>query len=69
MKYQNKPILIQEFCRVVFYDFNQLINSNSQLKSYHETANAFGMRVNNTAFVCLFVSSIYPPDSWDNVRR
>ena len=34
VKYQNKPIFIEEFYNVGIYDFQQLITSHGQLKSY-----------------------------------
>ena len=51
VKYQNKPIFIEEFYSVCIYDFQQLITSHGQLKSYNELANEFGMRANNNAFI------------------
>ena len=50
VKYQ-KFILIEEFCTVGINDFNQLINSDDQLKSYNEIANEYGMIANNTALI------------------
>ena len=38
VKYQNKPIFIEEFYNVGIYDFQQLITSHGQLKSYDELA-------------------------------
>ena len=51
VKYQNKPIFIEEFYSLGIYHFQQLITSHGQLKSYDELANEFGIRANNNAFI------------------
>ena len=51
VKYQNKPIFIEEFYNVGIYDFQQLITSHGQLNTYDELANEFGMRANNNVFI------------------
>ena len=51
VKYQNKPIFIEEFCKFGIYDFLQLITFHGQLKPYDELANEFGMRANNNVFI------------------
>ena len=51
VKYQNKPIFIEEIYNVGIYDFQQLITSYGQLNSYHELANEFEMRANNNVFI------------------
>ena len=54
VKYQNKPIFIEEFDSVGIYDFQQLITSHGQLKSYDELTNEFGMRANSNAFYKIY---------------
>ena len=51
VKYQNKPIFIEKFYNLGIYDFQQLITSHGQLKSYDELANEFAMRANNNVFI------------------
>ena len=51
VKYQNKPIFIEEFYNVGIYDFQQIITSHGQLKTYDELVNEFGMRANNNVFI------------------
>ena len=64
VKYQNKPIFIEEFYSVGIYDFQQLITSHGQLKSYDELANEFGMRANNNAFIKYIKLIAAIPTKW-----
>ena len=51
VKYQNKPIFIEEFYNVGIYDFQKSITSHGHLKSCDELANEFGMRASNNVFI------------------
>ena len=64
VKYQNKPIFIEEFYKVGIYDFQQLIISHGQLKSYDELVYEFGMRANNNAFIKYIKLIAAIPTKW-----
>ena len=64
VKYQNIPIFIEEFYNVGIYDFQQLITSHGQLKSYDELANEFGMRANNNVVIKYIKSITSIPTKW-----
>ena len=64
VKYQNKPIFIEEFYSVGIYDFQQLITSHGQLRSYDELANEFGMRANNNVFIKYIKLIAAIPTKW-----
>ena len=64
VKYQNKPIYIEEFYNVGIYDFQQLIASHGQLKSCDELSNEFGMRANNNVFIKYIKLIAAIPTKW-----
>ena len=64
VEYQNKPIFIEEFYNVGVYDFQQVITSHDQSKSYDELANEFGMRANNNAFIKYIKLIAAIPTKW-----
>ena len=64
VKYQNKPIFIEEFYNVGIYDFQQLITSHGQLKSHDELDNEFGMRANNNVFIKYIKLIAVIPTKW-----
>ena len=64
VKYQNKPIFIEEFYSVGIYDFQQLFTSHGQLKSCDKLANEFGMRASNNAFIKYIKLIAAIPTKW-----
>ena len=51
VKYQNKPILIEEFLKVGIFHFKQLTDSNGEIISYDDLALLNGMNPNNYSFI------------------
>ena len=51
VKYQNKPILNDEFFNAGIHDFYQLVKTNGDLFSYDEIAINFRMNPNNHSFI------------------
>ena len=64
VKYQNKPIFIEELYNVGIYDFQQLTISHGELESYDELATEFGMRVNNNVFIKYIKLITAIPTKW-----
>ena len=54
VKYQNKPMLIEEFFNTVIFDFEQLLDSDGNMKSYDTSSVDFGL----TPFNCSFIKHV-----------
>ena len=50
VKYQNKPMLIEEFFNPGIFDFQQLLDSDGNIKSYGDLSIDFGLTPNNYSF-------------------
>ena len=48
--YQNKPLFIEEFFNAVIFDFEQLLDSDGNMKSYDTLSVDFGLIPNNYSF-------------------
>ena len=51
VKYQNKPMLIEEFFNTVIFDFEQLLDSDGNMKSYDTLSVDFGLTPFNYGFI------------------
>ena len=51
VKYQNKPLFIEEFFNAGIFDFEQLLDSDGNMKSYDTLSADFGLTPNNYSFI------------------
>ena len=51
VKYQNKPTFIKEFFNAGIFDFQQLLDSDGNMKSYDTLSANFGPTPNNYSFI------------------
>ena len=51
LKYQNKPVFIEEFFNAGIFDFEQLLDSDGNIKSYDTLSADFGLTLNNCSFI------------------
>ena len=51
VKYQNKPMLNEEFFNAGNFDFPQLLDSDEHIKSYDDLSIDFGLTPNNYSFI------------------
>ena len=51
VKYQNKPLFIEEFFNAGIFDFEQLLDSDGNKKSYDTLSADFGLTPNNYSFI------------------
>ena len=51
VKYQNKPLFIEEFFNTCIFNFEQLLDSDGNMKSYDTLSADFGLAPNNYSFI------------------
>ena len=51
VKYRNKPLFIEEFFNAGIFDFEQLLDSDGDIKSYDTSSANFGLTRNNYNFI------------------
>ena len=51
VKYQNKPMLIEEFFNAGIFDFQQLLDSDENIKPYDDLSIDYGFTPNNYSFI------------------
>jgi len=68
VKYQSKPLLIEEFFDAGIYDFHQLLKPDGNLSTYDETAMTFRLNANNYSFNKFIKLTAAIPINWIEER-
>ena len=64
VKYQNKPMLIEEFFNAGIFDFQQLLDSDGNIKSYEDLLIDFELTPNNYSLIKQVKLILAVPLSW-----